>query len=210
MYRAIILLLFVHYSFFSFSQENAADFGIETGDHSVLGGLNIGDLAPEIVLTKPNGERFVLSEYLEKGEVVLVFYRGYWCGVCSRFLSEFENELSLLKERGVQVIAITPETYAFIDETIEKTKTTISVFSDSDNKVMKDYKVFFTVTDAYQTKLKNYINNDLAEVNDQDDAALPVPATYLIGKDQKIKFRHYDINYRKRTSVDEILNALND
>lgn len=190
------------------SQNEAGKYGMEVNELSELGGLQVGDIAPEISLVRPDGESFVLSEALKQGEVLVIFYRGYWCSICSRFLSGFEKDLAVLRERGVEVIAITPETYEYIDDTIEKTKTTIPVYSDTDDRVMKDYKVFFTVTDAYQSKLKNFINNDVAVVNGQENAALPVPASYLIGQDGKVRFRHYDINYRNRVSVDDVLRAL--
>lgn len=189
------------------SQEDPAAFGITVNEMAVLGGLEVGDAAPEITANIRN-EPFLLSQALKKGKVLLVFYRGYWCGVCNRHLEEFEEDLSKLTDRGIQVIAVSPEETMHVDKTMAQTGTSIPVISDFDGKIMKDYKVFYEVADDYIAKLNKYIQKDLAEVNGQEKAALPVPATYLINQNQKVEFVHYDINYRNRANVQDVLNAL--
>jgi len=54
---------------------------------------------------------------------------------------------------------------------------------------------------------KNY-GIDLVKSNGNDSEMLPVPATYVIGKDGKIKFVHFDKDYRNRPRVADILKAL--
>ena len=43
---------------------------------------------------------------------------------------------------------------------------------------------------------------------ESNGANLPVPATYIIGKDGKIKYVFFNTDYKKRASVQEILNNL--
>ena len=38
---------------------------------------------------------------------------------------------------------------------------------------------------------------DITKNNNQEKATLPVPATYIIGKDGTIIWRHFDYNYSK-------------
>lgn len=207
MKNSILSFLILFFSAVLIGQDDPSEFGMATGGNSALGGLSVGDQAPDIRADIGNTP-FVLSEALEDGKVLLVFYRGYWCGVCNRHLSAFEKELGLLTERGIRVVAVSPEKMDYVNRTIEQTGMSVDVISDSDGKIMKDYKVFYEVTDAYNSRLNKYIGGDLAEVNGQDQAALPVPATYLIGQNQKVEFVHYDINYRNRASVQDILKAL--
>jgi len=64
------------------------------------------------------------------------------------------------------------------------------------------------VTDAYQKKIRDKLNTDIAENNGNKEAKLPVPATYVIGKDGVIKYVQFDLNYKNRASVEGILEHL--
>ncbi len=73
---------------------------------------------------------------------------------------------------------------------------------------MNNYKVLFSVTEDYQKKIVDKLESNIAENNGKTEAQLPVPATYVIGKDGIIKYAQFDLNYKNRASIDEILNAL--
>ena len=40
--------------------------------------LKLGDKAPDFGLPNGDGKLVILSEYTQRGPVVLVFYRGFW------------------------------------------------------------------------------------------------------------------------------------
>jgi hypothetical protein len=40
--------------------------------------LKVGDKAPDFTLPNGDGKPVSLSEYVSKGPVVIVFYRGFW------------------------------------------------------------------------------------------------------------------------------------
>lgn len=195
--------------FFAFAQDqNESKYGMESSSSPT--GLNIGDEAPDFVTAKADGSDYSLSEDLRSNAVVLIFYRGYWCGYCTRELAAFSDSLALLQENGIDVVAVTPETYDYVDETIEKADVTFTILSDTDGSVMRAYDVEFEVTDAYNDKIKNYKGMSLETINGQDDAALPIPATYLVvpSKDGgRIAWRHFDPDYSQRASVADILDA---
>ena len=72
-------------------------------------GLQVGDKAPDFALKNYKGEEVTLSTLLKAGPVVLTFYRGTWCPLCNMQLHAFQSILPDLKERGVQLIAISPQ-----------------------------------------------------------------------------------------------------
>jgi len=183
-------------------------FGISEASISQVKPLEIGSAAPDFTAKDQNGSNFQLSEELKKGDVILVFYRGYWCGYCSRHLAAFSEELEEIRANGANLVVVAPESSQYIDSTVTNTNLDIPYLSDSSNEIMSQYGVAFTVNEMYNQKFTKWNKNTLSEVNGQDEAVLPVPATYIIGKDGKIKWVHFDPNYAKRSDMKEIMNAL--
>lgn len=171
-------------------------------------GLNVNDAAPAFTAKDQNGNKVNLAEQLKKGPVVLVFYRGQWCPYCNRQLKKLEDSMSLVTAKGATIIAVTPEMPENIAKTIDKTKATYPILHDDGMKIMKSYEVAFAVDDKTVEKYKGY-GIDFTQANGiTNGASLPVPALYVINKDGKITFRHFDSNYTKRVSVAEILEHL--
>lgn len=172
-------------------------------------GLKLGDKAPKFKGLDQNGNTQDLDALLEKGKVLLVFYRGQWCPLCAKHLSAFEDDLYKLKEKNITAIAVTPEKMENAKLMVEKSNLTVPVIQDPDHSIMKDYKVMFDVTDDYIAKVQEYLSVDLAEAHGDDKAVLPVPASYLIGQDGTIEFVHFDPNYKNRASVEMVLEGIN-
>jgi peroxiredoxin len=170
-------------------------------------GLHIGDAAPGIRATDQYGNIIQLKKLLKKGNVVLIFYRGQWCPYCNKHLAKINDSLSLVSAKGATVITVTPETAANIKKTIEKTKASFSILEDKDMSIMKNYHVNFTLDSSTVERYKKY-GIDLAKNNGSNGANLPVPATYIIGTNGKIKYVFFDADYKKRPSVKDILDNL--
>lgn len=170
-------------------------------------GLKVGDMAPDFSATNQEGKNVELKDLLMKGDVVLVFYRGQWCPYCNKQLSKINDSLALITAKGATVLAITPETADNVIKTIKKTKASFDVLSDKDLAIMKDYKVSFAVDEKTIEKYKGY-GIDFEKANGKNGANLPVPATYIIGKDGKVKYVFFNTDYSKRASVQDILNSL--
>lgn len=167
-------------------------------------GLNVNDMAPAFSGTDQNGKKIDLKEALEKGPVVLVFYRGQWCPYCNRQLKKLEDSMSLIADKGATVIAVTPELTENINKTVEKTKATFPILHDEGLAIMKKYDVAFAVDEKTIEKYKGYGIDFFKSNGDANGANLPVPALYIISKEGKIIFRHFDKNYTQRVSVAEI------
>ena len=170
-------------------------------------GLKVGDKAPAFAAKDQDGRLISLKEALRRGPVVLLFYRGQWCPFCNKQLSHYSDSLALISEKGATVLAITPETAENVKKMIEKTKANFPVLEDEGLIIMKSYKVNFVVDEKTVTKYKGY-GIDFATANGSNGANLPVPATYIIGKDGKIKYVFFNTDYRKRASVQDILDNL--
>ena len=211
MNKILSFILMLTISTTSFAQTEVAQLQpevvIEKSEATKPEGLKVGDEAPQITGIDQNGTKVNLQEILKTKEVVLVFYRGQWCPYCNRELSKINEELTAINAKGATVIAITPETAENIQKTIEKTKASFGIVEDKGLAIMKSYKVSFGVDDETISKYKKY-GIDFEKANGANGANLPVPATYIIGKDGKIKYVFFNPDYSKRASVEEIIKNL--
>jgi peroxiredoxin len=182
-------------------------YGIDV-NFGVPSGLKLGDKAPGFSTRDAEGKIITLAEELKDGPVVIIFYRGEWCPVCNRYLSNFQDSLAYVTVAGAKVLAVTPEKPGSALLMIEKTGATFTVIPDPTEEIMQDYDVAFNVTQEYQQKIRNKLEADIATNNDKKDAALPVPATYIINQKGIIVYRQFDLDYHKRASIKDIIDNL--
>jgi peroxiredoxin len=187
---------------------NYEKLGIETKDSSIPHGLKTGDKAPDFTGYDQTGKQVVLRKLLEKGPVVLFFYRGKWCPVCSRYLNSYQDSINLITDQGFNVVAITPESIENVEQTVKVHKITFTVIYDCQEKIMKDYDVMFSVTKDYRDKIFKSFSIDIAENNGRDVAHLPVPATYIINREGTIVAAQFDPDYHNRASIKWMLRNL--
>ena len=170
-------------------------------------GLNVNDKAPLFTAKNQAGKIINLKEQLKSGAVVLIFYRGQWCPFCNKQLKRLEDSLSLITAKGATLIAVTPEKQENISKTIAKTKATYSILYDDGLKIMKSYDVAYAVDEKTVEKYKGY-GIDFNEANGSNGANLPVPAVYVISKEGVIVYKYFDVDYRNRASVQDIIEHL--
>jgi len=176
--------------------------GIDTSE-GVPTGLHVGDLAP-IFSYRVNGASYDLKTDLEKGPVLIMFYRGYWCPVCNRYLKTIEDSLSMVRKRGVKLLAISPQLDQYTTETREQSGTSLDLISDTNRSIMNAYNVSFRSTDAYQMKIQLGLLKNISEANGGSED-LPVPATFLIDQNQRIVYRHFNPDYHNRASIKSVI-----
>lgn len=182
-------------------------FTLFLGAQSAPEGLFISSKAPDFKAKDQNGNEIRLKDLLKKGKVVLVFYRGYWCPYCNKELSRLQDSLSLIQAKGATLLAVSPEKPEGISQTTEKTKAEYSILHDEGLKIMKAYDVAFEVPENTITRYKN-AGLDIEKNNGSNGKYLPVPAVYVIDQEQTVRYRFFDSDYKKRPSVQEILDNL--
>ncbi len=171
-------------------------------------GLKIGIKAPVFSAIDANGAEFILSKVLKTNPVVLIFYRGYWCPVCNKHLSQIQDSLHLINEMGAKVVAVSPEKPEYLNKMAEKSGAGFTLLYDEDYRIAEAYDVNF-IPDAKQLFVYNTVlSAKLKKTHSDDSQRLPIPATYIISQEGIIIWRQFDPNYKKRSNVKEILQAL--
>jgi len=173
-----------------------------------VSGLQIGALAPNFNALNIYDESYSLSKALSKGEVVLIFIRGQWCPFCNKHLKEIQDNLSLIYKKGASVVVVSPEKSEFIKKTILKTAAEFTILYDQDYKIATAYDVLYKPTTMHRVMYNMILGAKLKESHSDDSELLPVPATYIISKEGKIKWRQFNPDYKKRAQVKDILKNL--
>lgn len=171
-------------------------------------GLNIGDQAPLFTALTQDSTNYSLADSLKEGPVVIIFYRGQWCPVCNRHLSNLQDSLSFIYDKGATVIAISPEKPTLLNKTAEKTGAKFTLLYDEGYKICDSFDVTFQPEKKTRFIYNTALGADLKNAHSDDSERLPVPATFVINKEGIIVWRQFDTDYKNRSTVADILKHL--
>src|SRR4051795_1978707 len=137
--------------------------------------LREGDVVPDFALPDTHGHVLALKTLLDRGPVVISFYRGGWCPFCNLELRGLQRVLPEIVQMGASLVAISPQLPDNSLSTEEKNQLTFPVLSDVGNTVAKRFGIVFTLPTANLA-----IARDLTEINGEAGAGeLPIPATFI-------------------------------
>tara|TARA_B110000879_G_C11171434_1_gene513748 strand:+ start:2231 stop:2830 length:600 start_codon:yes stop_codon:yes gene_type:complete len=171
-------------------------------------GADVGDTIALFSAMDQDSTRYSVHTDLSNGPIVLIFIRGQWCPYCNRHTRSIQDSLALLKSAGAKVVVVSPQKPEFIAKTIKKTNLETTILYDSGYVIMNQFDVLFTPSEKTMAKYKLFLGDGLIVSQSDDTQRLPVPATYTIGQDGVIKWRHFDRNYSKRSTISDILKNL--
>jgi peroxiredoxin len=167
--------------------------------------LGKGQTVPAVTLTTVDGKEFALQAETAKQPTVIIFYRGGWCPYCNRHLSDVQTVVKDLLALGYRILAISPDMIEALRATAEKDQLTYTLLSDADMKATDAFGLAFRLDDTTVEKYKGYG----IKLTAQHDGHywLPVPAVYIVGKDGRIAYAHWNADYKVRLSGAELLQA---
>lgn len=170
--------------------------------------LKTGNTIKNFTLPNANGDSIDLQTVLSQNDyAVLTFYRGGWCPYCNlelRALQEINTQLVALNTR---IIAISPQTPDHSLSTKEKAELEYEVLSDVNNVVAKEFGLVFSLDESLREIYKQF-NIDIESSNNSDTFEIPMPATYIVNKNQEIIYHFIDEDYTKRLDPQVILEQI--
>ena len=169
--------------------------------------LQVGDAAPDVTLPDAMGRPVRLVELWQRGPLVLIFYRGGWCPYCNLELRAWQQNLGALAKLGAGLLAVSPQTPDNSLLMSQKNELTYPVLSDSKLAAAAGFGIAFEMPQAL-IDLYRGVGNDLPVLNGNSQWVLPVPATYVIGRDGRIVFAHVEADYRERAEPADVLAAV--
>jgi len=167
-----------------------------------------GDIMPLFVLPDETGRLVGLKDMLAQGPVVVTFHRGHWCPYCRISISTLVKAQPRIEALGARMVAIVPDREEFAAEMREDCNVNFPILCDLDNGYAMSLNLAIWVgaeMQEYMTK----IGRVLPQYQGNDSWMLPIPATFVVGKDGRIKARFVDPDYRKRMTIEDLIAALN-
>src|SRR5277367_6593010 len=154
-------------------------FNVISGEAERIRGLGLldrslkaGQAAPEFTLPDAYGREVSLKTLLDKGPVVVSFYRGEWCPFCNIELHGLQEALPRMQELGATLIAISPEKPDHGIVATEKHNLTFPVLSDFGNRVARQFGIVFQIGQEVKDFSKNVFKNDIAIRNGEESYEL--------------------------------------
>jgi peroxiredoxin len=169
--------------------------------------IGVNDTAPDFALPNPAGKSIVLKELLRSGPVVLTFYRGGWCPYCNIQLRAYQGALAQITGLGGRLVAISPQLPDNSLDTASKNELTFDLLSDVGNKVSRSYGLVYSLPEEIRSALRSN-NKALPSINGDESWELPVPATYVVARDQRVALAYIEVDYRKRPEPEALLTCL--
>jgi peroxiredoxin len=170
--------------------------------------LSEGDAAPDFALPDTHGHDLALKTLLERGPVVISFYRGGWCPFCNLELRGLQRVLPEIMEVGASLVAISPELPDDSLSTEEKNLLTFPVLSDAGNVVAKRFGIVFNLPTAL-ADANETTGRDVAEITgDASATELPMPATFVLDRTGVIRLAFVEEDWTKRLDPDIVVETL--
>jgi peroxiredoxin len=166
-----------------------------------------GEIMPPFMLPDENCNLVHLHQLLKRGPAVVTFNRGHWCPYCRISINTLAKAQERIEALGVRMVAIVPERGSFAAEMKFDSNVRFPILSDMDNGYALSLNLAIWV-DGEMKDLMTEIGRDLPRYQGNDSWMLPIPATFVVGQDGRIKARFIDPDYRKRMAVEELIAAL--
>ena len=164
-----------------------------------------GDPMPPFVLPDETGRLIDLESLLSKGPVAVMFHRGHWCPYCRLNVRAVVQAQDQIRALGGQVVAIMPELQEFTSRFKVDSSAPFPVLTDLDN----GYALSLNLAIWLGTEIQQLLSyQDLSNFHGNDGWMLPIPATFVVGRDGLVKARFVDPDFRKRMEIEDLIAAL--
>lgn len=156
--------------------------------------IKVGMVAPDFRLKDEHGMIHQLSDYRGKKDIVLVFYRGNWCGQCAAQFGELKDLLDDNAKLKTQILGVSPDDNDGGRKMVERvTKESggppgFPLLADPEFKVIHRYGVF---------------NPDLFNGH-----KVPYPSVFVLDRSGKVTWKYLDSEKQTRPGNAAILKAL--
>ncbi len=170
-------------------------------------GIPVGQIIPDVAGTDTDGQSLRLLEYAKRGPLVLLFYRGGFCGFANHQLRSMFVRAHQFDALGVPFIMISPDSPEQVAATKRAHALKWPMLSDADLTIIKAFKLTHAVTEPELGEMKRYEMQPPAGLNGAP-AILSNPAVFVLDEQGRVKFAHANTNPEMMLAPDQILDGI--
>jgi peroxiredoxin len=162
-----------------------------------------GDAMPPFILPDEAGQLVSLKDLLAQGPAVVTFHRGHWCPYCRISINTLAKAQPRIEALGARMVAIVPDRQPFAEEMKIDSGVTFPILSDMDNGYAMSLNLAIWVGGEMEEYMTG-IGRRLPVHQDNESWMLPIPATFVVSRDGRIRARFVDLDYRKHMAIEEL------
>lgn len=179
----------------------------QAADNLAAQSLQAGSDAPLFTLPDAGGSNVSLASLLQRGPLILTFYRGGWCPYCDLTLRAYQQALPEFARCGASLVAISAQTRDASQATVVQKQLTFPVLSDTNNRVARQYGLVYRFDDELQATFLG-LGIDFAHYNGTAGWELPLTGTFVVAQNGTIVLASVQENYMRRLDPQVLVAAL--
>jgi peroxiredoxin len=145
----------------------------EVASSSQAPGLAVGELIPSFTLPDPSGKLVSSDALLERGPLVISFYRGDWCPYCNLELRALEQASPAIAKLGGSIVAISGQRPDAAAGLTEEHALSFPVLSDVDQVAIRAFKLRYDVPAELRAMFEAR-GSDISQRNADGSWTLPI------------------------------------
>jgi peroxiredoxin len=167
-----------------------------------------GDPMPPFLLPDETNRLISLEQMLQTGSVAVTFHRGHWCPYCRINVNALARANETISPEGGQIVAIVPERQQYAMEFKADGQAEFPILTDLDNGYAMSLNLAVWVGEELRQVMRDQLSHDIASFQGNESWILPIPATFVVGRDGLVQARFVDPDYRKRMAIEDLIAAL--
>jgi peroxiredoxin len=176
---------------------------LQIAEHS----LAVGEVLPDFALPDAAGRVVTSDGLLDRGPLVLVFFRGGWCPYCDRTLKALETIRPSLEATGATLVGVAPCTPGELARVAAEKGLSFPLLSDTGGALARLCGLLYAMTPAQVAFYGGRWGVDVAALNAGAGWAVPVPATYVVARDGTVAFAFADPDWGRRAEPADLATA---
>lgn len=170
-------------------------------------GLGLGDMLPDFALRDTSGTLRTSHEFLDRGPLVLAFFRGGWCPYCSLTMVALEEARPAIEALGATPVGIMPDSLDHIAETANRRGISYALLSDPANAFARTCGLAYELSPEH-VRIHLERGRDLRRLHADTTWRLPVPAVFVVAPDAQIVFAFSDVDPARWPDPEQLIASL--